>query len=276
VLITVSFLHIVPKSFEMTRLAPAFFLAGFLAFYLINYFLNPYLSPAYECPDSTLSVIPVVGIGFHSFLDGIIYSVTFSVSVFTGILAAIGMILHEFRGEDCRLSVAPARRIQPPEICALCLHGCGLVNPDGRACILPNDSDDQRPAPRNSVSNFWRGPHLRWGISLAARSGKRKKPPRSGGVLRWSSGRSYHGGYGCLEHQIPDDARDCPVFFQHLDPQPGPRSIRDPESDGTRRIPRCLPGFRRARAQQRLHQHHGFKEEVYELRGDEGKKFDLS
>lgn len=32
----------------------------------------------------------------HSFLDGVIYSVTFNVSIFTGILAAIGMVLHEF------------------------------------------------------------------------------------------------------------------------------------------------------------------------------------
>jgi zinc transporter ZupT len=38
----------------------------------------------------------MVGIGFHSFLDGVIYSVTFNVSIFTGVLAAIGMILHEF------------------------------------------------------------------------------------------------------------------------------------------------------------------------------------
>ena len=38
----------------------------------------------------------MIGIGFHSFLDGIIYSVTFNVSIFTGVLAAIGMVLHEF------------------------------------------------------------------------------------------------------------------------------------------------------------------------------------
>lgn len=38
----------------------------------------------------------MVGIGFHSFLDGIIYSVTFNISIFTGLLAAIGMVLHEF------------------------------------------------------------------------------------------------------------------------------------------------------------------------------------
>jgi zinc transporter ZupT len=36
------------------------------------------------------------GIGIHSFIDGVIFSVTFNVSVFTGILAAIGMVLHEF------------------------------------------------------------------------------------------------------------------------------------------------------------------------------------
>jgi zinc transporter ZupT len=36
------------------------------------------------------------GIGLHSFIDGVIYSVTFNVSIFTGALAAIGMVLHEF------------------------------------------------------------------------------------------------------------------------------------------------------------------------------------
>jgi zinc transporter ZupT len=38
----------------------------------------------------------MLGIGFHSLLDGVIYTVTFNVSFFTGILAAMGMILHEF------------------------------------------------------------------------------------------------------------------------------------------------------------------------------------
>jgi zinc transporter ZupT len=38
----------------------------------------------------------MMGIALHSFIDGIIYSVTFSVSALTGALAAIGMVLHEF------------------------------------------------------------------------------------------------------------------------------------------------------------------------------------
>jgi zinc transporter ZupT len=36
------------------------------------------------------------GIGFHSFIDGVVYSVAFTVSNYTGAATAIGMVLHEF------------------------------------------------------------------------------------------------------------------------------------------------------------------------------------
>lgn len=36
------------------------------------------------------------GIGFHSFIDGFVYSITLTVSIFTGAMAATGMVLHEF------------------------------------------------------------------------------------------------------------------------------------------------------------------------------------
>lgn len=36
------------------------------------------------------------GIGIHSFIDGIIYTVAFSVSHFIGLLAGIGLVVHEF------------------------------------------------------------------------------------------------------------------------------------------------------------------------------------
>jgi len=58
--------------------------------------LNLYICHKYECTEYAVGVIPMLGIGFHSFIDGVIYSVAFNVSIFTGVLAAIGMILHEF------------------------------------------------------------------------------------------------------------------------------------------------------------------------------------
>ncbi|MFO7680910.1 MAG: ZIP family metal transporter [Chloroflexota bacterium] len=96
VLISVSFMHIIPKSIQMNDGVPVYLLGGFLGLYLFNRFLNLYICNEYACKTFATGIIPMVGIGFHSFLDGIIYSVTFNVSIFTGVLAAVGMVLHEF------------------------------------------------------------------------------------------------------------------------------------------------------------------------------------
>jgi len=50
----------------------------------------------YEYPDLATGITPMLGIGLHSLLDGVIYTITFKVSIFTGVLAAVGMMLHEF------------------------------------------------------------------------------------------------------------------------------------------------------------------------------------
>jgi len=96
VLITVAFLHMVPESIPMNPRAPVFILMGFLALYLLNRFLNVYLCHEYECPEYAVGLIPMLGIGLHSLIDGAIYSITFNVSVFTGVMAAVGMVFHEF------------------------------------------------------------------------------------------------------------------------------------------------------------------------------------
>jgi zinc transporter ZupT len=95
VLISVSFIHLVPKTFNMNVTAPIYLLFGFFGLYLINRFLNAYVCQTPERANYTLGLIPMLGIGFHSFLDGVIYSVAFNVSTFTGVLAAVGMVLHE-------------------------------------------------------------------------------------------------------------------------------------------------------------------------------------
>lgn len=94
VLISVSFLHIIPKSFQMNEHAPLYLLSGYLALHLFNRFVTVYVCD--KKPESAIGIIPMLGIGFHSFIDGVVYSITFSVSVFTGVLATMGMVLHEF------------------------------------------------------------------------------------------------------------------------------------------------------------------------------------
>lgn len=94
VLISVSFLHIIPKSLGMNEQAPLYLLAGYMFMHLFNRFITAYVCD--KNPEFAIGLVPLLGIGFHSFLDGVVYSITFTVSTFTGILAAIGMVLHEF------------------------------------------------------------------------------------------------------------------------------------------------------------------------------------
>jgi ZIP family zinc transporter len=97
VLITASFLHMVPRALAMNPQAPAWLLAGFFGLHLLNRFLTTMVcdKPSGH-QDYSLGLVPMLGIGFHSFLDGAIYSITFSVSILTGYLATLGMVLHEF------------------------------------------------------------------------------------------------------------------------------------------------------------------------------------
>jgi ZIP family zinc transporter len=97
VLISASFLHIIPKSLSMNPQASVWLLVGFFGLHLFNRFLTAFVCE--KNPDRkeyAIGVVPMLGIGFHSFIDGIIYSIAFTVSILTGYLATLGMVLHEF------------------------------------------------------------------------------------------------------------------------------------------------------------------------------------
>jgi zinc transporter ZupT len=96
VLISVSFLHIVPKAFSMNANAAIYLFAGYLGLHLFNRFINAFVCDKSSDEQYGIGLVPMFGIGFHSFIDGFIYSITFTVSIFTGLLAATGMVLHEF------------------------------------------------------------------------------------------------------------------------------------------------------------------------------------
>jgi zinc and cadmium transporter len=96
VLVSVSFLHIVPKALALSPSAPIFILIGYLFMHLFNRFVTAFVCDRPATKDYALGIVPMLGIGIHSFIDGIVYSVTFSVSAFMGILVSIGMVLHEF------------------------------------------------------------------------------------------------------------------------------------------------------------------------------------
>ena len=96
VLISVSFLHIIPTAFSMNANASIHLFAGYFSLHIFNRFINAFVCDKNSDQQHGIGLVPMLGIGFHSFIDGFIYSITFTVSIFTGMLAASGMVLHEF------------------------------------------------------------------------------------------------------------------------------------------------------------------------------------
>lgn len=86
VLISVSFLHIVPTAIAMKVEAPTYLLAGYLAMLGFDRSLTAYVCDKPMSSDYALGLLPLAGIGFHSYLDGVIYAISFSIGTFTGLL----------------------------------------------------------------------------------------------------------------------------------------------------------------------------------------------
>ncbi len=91
VLISSPLLLAFPEAIEKTEHAGFASLVGFLFMFFSNKFIK-YRSKQKEL---AFGITAIEGIGIHSFLDGIIYSVTFSISITVGLLAGIGLVVHE-------------------------------------------------------------------------------------------------------------------------------------------------------------------------------------
>jgi zinc transporter ZupT len=136
-LISVSLLHIVPESIGKTPLAPIFILIGYFSFHLFNHFVHAYICNENKQTQLNAGLIPLFGIGIHSFIDGIIYSIAFNVSMFTGIFTVSGMILHEFP-EGIVLYVLLLRQgVERKKALMLAFLGAALTTPLGMVLSYP-------------------------------------------------------------------------------------------------------------------------------------------
>jgi zinc and cadmium transporter len=96
VLVSVSLVHIAPTALAKNGHAPILLLAGYLFMLATNRFITAFVCDKPQTAEFAIGLVPLLGIGFHSLIDGVIFSVTFTTDVVTGVLAATGMILHEF------------------------------------------------------------------------------------------------------------------------------------------------------------------------------------
>ncbi|MDD3169263.1 MAG: ZIP family metal transporter [Eubacteriales bacterium] len=92
VLISSPLIMAFPQAVEKNPNAGLAALSGFMFMLFSNKLIKYKMKQA----ELAFGITALIGIGIHSFIDGIIYSVTFSVSIMIGFLAGIGLVVHEF------------------------------------------------------------------------------------------------------------------------------------------------------------------------------------
>lgn len=113
--------------------------AGFAALggFLFMFFSNRYIKYRTRQPDLAFGITAVQGIGIHSLLDGIIYSVTFQFSTMVGVLSGIGMVVHEFAEGVVTYSVLLAGGVTEKKALLYAFLVAGLTTPIGAFIAFP-------------------------------------------------------------------------------------------------------------------------------------------
>ena len=95
-LLTLTLTHIAPEAIERSPDALWLILGGFLGGLTLNFVVNTVFGDETTGLSRASVATPLIAIAIHSFLDGVIYSVTFAASFEAGVFAALSLILHEF------------------------------------------------------------------------------------------------------------------------------------------------------------------------------------
>lgn len=133
VLITVPLVHILPQAMAENSRAGIASLVGFL----FMFFSNKIIKITTKEKELAFGITAIQGIGIHSFIDGIIYSVTFSVSTYTGILAGIGLATHEFAEGIIAFAVLLKGGLTSKKAAFVAFLVAGLTTPVGAFLVYP-------------------------------------------------------------------------------------------------------------------------------------------
>jgi zinc transporter ZupT len=153
VLISVSFLHIIPKSLSMSPGSASYILVGFFGLHLVNRFLTAFVCQ--KNPENEkygIGLVPMIGISFHSFIDGFIYSIAFTVSIATGFLATMGMVFHEFPEGIITYLLLLKGGFNERKAMIFAFLAAALTTPLGMLVSYPFISDIEKPILGNLLS----------------------------------------------------------------------------------------------------------------------------
>ncbi|MEK6932866.1 MAG: ZIP family metal transporter [Nanoarchaeota archaeon] len=95
VLLTFALTHLIPDSLELYDNSLMIVLLGFLIFYLIEHFVMHHsFHESYETKHNA-GKTAVIGLGFHSLIDGVVIGAGFEISTELGFITTLAVIAHE-------------------------------------------------------------------------------------------------------------------------------------------------------------------------------------
>lgn len=135
ILITAALTHLYPESQELTPRAPTLVLAGYAALFIMQVLAGP-VETSMGTERWSVAFAPVIGIGLHSFVDGLVYATAFTIDIHTGVGAVAGLVVHEF-SEGILLYLIVRRAGAAPLAAGLiALMAAGLTTPAGTYLAL--------------------------------------------------------------------------------------------------------------------------------------------
>jgi len=96
VLLGAGFFELIPESFALNSHAMLITLIGFLLFYLLENLIVVHICKERDCTKHRIGIMAVLGVTFHSFIDGVVIGISFGISYVLGIISATAVIAHEF------------------------------------------------------------------------------------------------------------------------------------------------------------------------------------
>lgn len=135
-LLTMVITHLAPEALAGNKEAPLYMLGGFFMGLLVHDVLRMVL-PAANAKTLAAGLTPLIAIGIHSFLDGMIYTVTFSRGFDTGLLATLGLILHEFPEGIITFALVRGAGFSNRASFLLGLFAAALSTPFGAVAAIP-------------------------------------------------------------------------------------------------------------------------------------------
>ena len=133
VLISAPLISAFPEAIEKNHNAGFAALIGFV----FMLFSNKLIKHHTKQEELAFGITAIQGIGIHSLLDGIIYTVTFSASIFTGLASGIGLVIHEFTEGVITFSVLVKGGIKTKKAILYAFLVAGLTTPVGAFVAYP-------------------------------------------------------------------------------------------------------------------------------------------